>query len=118
LWRLRLRSEEPHPLLSVVPQILHAPADEVAASSQLRSVVELLAGEIGSPELGSETAARRLLDVLFLYGLRDWLSRQPEPAASWLGALRDPATQRALAALHGAPARDCSLPTLARTIGV
>lgn len=110
--------DDPHPLLAVLPQVMHAPTAGVGATSPLRAVTELLSAEIGSTEPGAETAARRLLDVLFLYVLRDWLSRQPERAAGWLGALRDPATQRALAALHEAPARDWTLPSLARAVGV
>lgn len=110
--------DAPHPLLGILPPILHAPGQGVAPSSAVRVVAELLSSEIGSGAPGSETAARRLLDVLFLYALRDWLSKQPEGSAGWLGALADPPTQRALAALHSAPARDWSLEGLARNVGV
>jgi AraC-like DNA-binding protein len=105
--------DQPHPLLAVLPDVMHA-----VATGSLRSVAELLSSEIGSAAPGAESAARRLLDVLFLYVLRDWLGRQPEGAAGWLGALRDPTTERALTALHQAPAREWSLPRLAKAIGV
>ncbi len=109
--------DAPHPLLSVLPQVLHVPSAGVGLPSRLRVVAELLAEEIGSSAVGAQTAARRLLDVLFLYVLRDWLERQPEGAAGWLGALRDPPTQRALAALHQRPAFDWSVESLATTVG-
>ncbi|MFT3766862.1 MAG: AraC family transcriptional regulator [Minicystis sp.] len=109
--------DAPHPLLGVLPHVLHAPAGD-GGSARLGAVAQLLAAEIGSSDPGAETVARRLVDVLFVYVVRDWLARQPDRAAGWLGALRDPPTQRALAALHEAPARDWTLPVLARAVGV
>lgn len=108
---------EPHPLVALLPQVMHATSLAplgAAQRSSLRPVVELLSEEIGSGKPGAETIARRLVDVLFLLVLREWIDRQPIGGAGWLGALRDGNTQRALAALHGEPSRDWSLETLAK----
>jgi AraC-like DNA-binding protein len=110
--------DETHPLLAVLPQVMHAQASVPGASGELRAVGELLSAEVGSSAPGAETASRRLLDLLFLYVLRDWLARQDEGSAGWLGALREPLTARALAALHEAPARAWTVDALARASGV
>lgn len=108
--------EAPHPLLAALPPCLHVPA--ASAPPALRSVVALLSAEIGSDEPGAPTAARRLLDVLFVHVLRAWLARPGATPGAGLGALRDPPTLRALAALHADPARAWSLPRLARAADV
>lgn len=110
--------DEPHPLLAVLPQVMRANLGGDGTHSALRAVTDLLAAEVGSSAPGAETASRRLLDLLFLYVLRDWLSRQPEGSAGWLGALREPVTARALVTLHEAPARDWTLASLSRAVGV
>lgn len=110
--------DSPHPLLGMLPEVLHVPCGDVGMPSALRVVAELLISEIGSSLVGAETASRRLLDLLFIHVLREWLASQPEGAGGWLGALRDPPTQLALVALHRAPARDWSVESLARTVGV
>jgi AraC-like DNA-binding protein len=103
-----------HPLLSILPPVLHA----VAGDEAIGNVVRILDAEVGGSSPGADTIARRLVDVLFVLAIRSWLARQPEGAAGWLGALRDPSTQRALACLHGSPARDWTLEDLARAVGV
>jgi AraC-like DNA-binding protein len=111
-----LDPETPHPLLASLPSWMHVP--RARATSALTGVVELLLAEIGSEEPGASTAARRLLDVLFIHVLRDWIARQPAESRGWLVALRDPALQKALAAMHADPTRAWTLPALARVAAV
>jgi AraC-like DNA-binding protein len=111
-----LDPETPHPLLASLPSWIHVPRSRATAG--LTGVVGLLLAEIGSEEPGAPTAARRLLDVLFIHVVRDWIARQPTESRGWLVALRDPAMQKALAALHADPARAWTLPALAREAAV
>jgi AraC-like DNA-binding protein len=108
--------ETPHPLLAALPAWIHVPRSRATAA--LRGIVGLLLAEIGSEAPGASTAARRLLDVLFIHVLRDWIARQPAESRGWLVALRDPALQKALTALHADPARAWTLPALAREAAV
>ena len=107
-----LDPETPHPLLASLPSWMHVP--RARATTALRQVVDLLLAEIGSVRPGASIAARRLLDVLFIHVVRDWIERDPAAARGWPGALRDPALQRALSALHADPTRAWTLAALAR----
>ena len=59
----------------------------------------------------------RIAELVFVEVLRSHLTTASEGGASWLGGLRDPVVGRALARLHAEPARDWTLPELARDVG-
>lgn len=90
----------PHPLVSLLPPILHLPAEVTDGSGELQAVVRLLTAEVEGRRPGYTAASARLVDLLFLFIVRGWLARQPEGTGGWLGALRDPQVGRALALLH------------------
>lgn len=106
------------PLMSLLPETLHVPADPVAGRS-VAPIVELLAGEIGARQAGSRAAAARLIDLLLIAAIRRWAEDQPEGASpSWLTALRDPVIGRVLALLHDRPAEQWTLEKLAREVHI
>ena len=106
------------PLMSLLPQVLHVPADAVNGRD-IAALVELLAGEIGAREAGSRVAAARLIDLLLIAAIRRWLDEQPtEAAPSWLTALRDPLIGRVLALLHEQPGEQWTLVSLADEVHV
>jgi AraC-like DNA-binding protein len=106
------------PMLSLLPGVLHVPADPVAGRD-VTALVDLLAGEIGRREAGSRAAAARLIDLLLIAAIRRWADRQPHDASpSWLTALRDPLVGRALALLHDRPGDPWTLENLARELHI
>jgi AraC-like DNA-binding protein len=121
-----------HPLLSLLPPVLHVATAQPDTGSQLRAVLDLLAHEArGGADVGARTASVKLLDILLVHVVRAWLgtprgvpadgpaSGQPGGLqASWLRGLRDPVTARALASLHAEPARDWTLQDLANAVHV
>jgi AraC-like DNA-binding protein len=109
---------EPHPLLSSLPQVIHAQSRGAGASARLGAVMGLLEQELSSPIAGSDVVVRRLLDVLFVYALRGWFEAEQGEANGWMGALRDGPMARALGALHAEPGRRWTLAGLARRAGV
>lgn len=67
-----------HPLLSLLPPVLHVPTAQPSSGPWLRTVLDLLAHETsghvpGSAMTGWDTAAGRLLDVLLVHVVRAWL---------------------------------------------
>ena len=121
-----------HPLLSLLPPMLHVATTQPDTGPQLRAVLDLLAHEAhGGADIGNDTTAVRLLDILLVHVVRTWL-RAPEttPAhdpgqaragglqASWLRGLRDPVSAQALALLHERPAHDWTLQDLADAVHV
>ncbi len=107
--------QERHPLLSVLPALIHVPASE--GSSPLASLLQILMREFCEREPGSATVIARLVDALFVLVVRAWLTEQPEGAAGWLGALRDPQIAQALSVIHSDPGRPWTIAALAREVG-
>lgn len=104
------------PLVSLLPTMLHVPADPVSGR-EITVLVELLAAEAGTHGLGARTAAARLLDLLLIAAIRHWTRLEPEDGQpSWLIALRDPTIARVLALLHARPAEGWTLELLAKEV--
>ena len=97
---------------------MHIPADPVAGRD-IAAIVELLAMEVGARRPGSRAAAARLFDTLLIAAIRHWLDRQADSETpSWLRALRDPVSARALAALHERPSEPWTVESLASEVHV
>jgi AraC-like DNA-binding protein len=110
--------EVAHPLLSIIPPVLHLPAGAPGEDLAVAATLRLLATELEGRRPGSRVAIDRLIDLLFVQVLRGWLREQPDDRASWLRALRDPATASALALLHAQPAKAWTVEALARELNV
>jgi AraC-like DNA-binding protein len=95
--------DRPHPVLSLLPPLLHVPAAPAQGPGELGTVVHLLATELAQPRPGSDAVVTHLADVLFVHILRAWLRAQDQQGPSWLGALRDCQVGAALARLHARP---------------
>lgn len=105
-----------HPLLSLLPPLIHIPAAAGLVAGPMEAVLRLLVAEYSQPGPGSVTVTARLVDVLFIHVIRCWLEQQPEGSAGWLGAVRDPQVGRALAMMHAEPKRDWTLDALAAAV--
>ena len=106
--------EVAQPLMRLLPQVLHVPADPFRGRD-IAAVVDLLAAEIGARAAGSRAAAARLIDLLLIAAIRRWSDAQPEGRpASWLTALRDPMIGRVLALMHDRVGEPWTLESLAR----
>ncbi|WP_051466749.1 AraC family transcriptional regulator [Actinomadura oligospora] len=115
----RLDPTRAHPLLQGLPDLVHIPA-RLGRRDQLRAAVDLLAGEIDHPRLGTDTIVPTLLDTLLHYVLRAWFEENPHRGAGtgWAAALADPAISAALHAIHRAPARPWTVASLAAEAGL
>ncbi len=112
-----------HPVLSLLPPVLHVATAQPDTGPWLRALLDLLTHETHTNSAtGSATAAVRLLDLLLIHVVRAWLNTGAgtgdSPAASWLNGLRDPLTAQALALIHERPANDWTLDTLAAAVHV
>ncbi len=112
----RFEHEGVHPLLSLLPPLIHLRRDAGVLSGPLEAVLQLLVTEYTQPGPGTVAVTARLVDVLFIQIIRCWLEHQPEGSTGWLGAVRDPQVGRALAVMHGEPQRDWTLESLAAEV--
>ena len=108
----------PNPILSLLPPVIHLPADRALGDHDLQAVVQLLMQESKGVAHGAQTVITRLMDVLFVYVVRAWLKEQPERAAGWIGALRDPQIGRALSLIHEAPQARWTVDMLAKEVSM
>ena len=112
-------NELAHPLLSLLPRILHvSPADE-GPETPLQSTLRLLMGELSRHQIGSEAAIERLIEVLFVHVIRSWLDTSGDSMPpSWLTGLRDAVVARALGLLHAQPEHAWTIDELAAAVHV
>jgi transcriptional regulator GlxA family with amidase domain len=110
-------SPRTHPVLTALPKVIHLPGKRIMADASLHATMQQLQREFAAADIGSQTVVSRLLDVLFVQVLRDWLDTQPTKPG-WLGALRDEPIGNALGLLHQAYARPWTVRSLAREVGL
>jgi AraC-like DNA-binding protein len=106
-----------HPVLRLLPELVHLPAERTRERADLGSTVAALAHEFQTGGRGASLVVSRLLDVFFVQVVRAWADEQPPGGAGWIGALRDSTLARALALLHDDLARRWDVTTLARAAG-
>jgi len=103
-------------LVALMPDILHVPVSPLTA--RLHDTLRLIALEVDETRPGGEAVITRLADVLVVQMLRAWLAHDPSARTGWLGALADPDIGRALALVHGEPARDWTVAGLAHELAL
>ena len=103
-----------NPLLAALPRLIHV-RDSRRGARGLRA---LCAGGVREPRIGGDSVLSRLSELMFVDVIRQYLEGLPAERADWLAGLRDPFVGRALNALHRNPARNWSLQSLARHVGL
>jgi AraC-like DNA-binding protein len=112
-------NELAHPLLSLLPPVLHVSAADEGPEAPLQSALRLLMGELSRHQIGSEAAVERLIEVLFVHVIRSWLDGSVDSMPpSWLSGLREAVVARALGLLHSEPERAWTIAELAAAVHV
>lgn len=107
----------PHPLLGLLPRVVHLRADDPALAPWLPPLVSALAFELDHHEPGSSTVITRLCDVLVVHAIRACV-RDGSTGEGWLGALRDRRIARALDLVHARPHEPWTAASLAEAVGM
>ena len=105
-----------NPVLTTLPALLRVRVHD-DSGPRLKALLEFAVAESTHARPGSRSVLLRIAELVFVEVLRSHLTTAPEGGTSWLGGLRDPVVGRALARLHAEPARDWTLPELARDVG-
>ena len=95
----KLEQNKLHPMLSLLPKILHISSNP----AWLETTLQLMLLEVQTTRPGVETVIRRLCDVLFIQSIRHWLEQTPQDSRGWLGALKDAKIGRVLELMHEQP---------------
>jgi len=107
-----------NPVLGILPAVIHIRGNEPGVRQWLDPTLKMLAWEARNPTSGSRTMIDRLTDIIFVQAVRAWANQRPAGQAGWLGALRDRQIGAALELIHGDPARNWTLSTLAGTVAM
>lgn len=115
-----VRFEDPaaHPLVALMPELLHIRADQGGEAILLRQMLEAMGSEALNPRPGGTTVMLRLADILVIHAIRSWLERGADDRTGWLGALRDPQVGRAIVQMHRQPERAWTVGTLAESVNM
>ena len=116
----RLQFEDPrnHPVLSVLPRVVHLRSAEGRAIPWLESTLRFIACESSSDRPGADTVVNRLADILFIQIVRGYLASTPNDSRGWLRALTDPQIGSSLGIIHAEPEQSWTVATLASKVGM
>jgi AraC-like DNA-binding protein len=103
------------PLLATLPPVIRMTPDGEQAVPSFLENIRFITGEVEQGRPGSEIVLLRMADVQIL---RACLARIPDDGGGFLGALRDPSTAAALAAMHHRPEAPWTVASLAQEAGV
>lgn len=112
----RFTVEPIHPFFTELPQVIHLRAQQIAAHEPMYSAQRLLSAELAAAdtEPGKSVLMDRLVDVMFYYILRQWVTSTRHQETSWIGAYQHPKLQKALMAIHHQPAHPWQVAELAQ----
>jgi AraC-like DNA-binding protein len=112
-----VRFEDPaaHPLVGLMPDLLHIRGTQDGEAVLLRQMLEALGGEALNPRPGGTTVMLRLADLLVIHAVRSWIDAATDDRG-WLSALRDPQIGRAIVQMHRQPERDWTVAALASSV--
>jgi AraC-like DNA-binding protein len=99
-------------LLRALPPVLHLANDQWDSP-----LIPLLCSEVGKDDPGQSAVLDRLLDLLLIAFLREWLSRPEAEAPGWYRAQGDPIVGHALRAMYGRPDHPWTVASLAAETG-
>jgi AraC-like DNA-binding protein len=107
-----------HPLLESLPPLLHVPRRGPRALDHQELLQRILIHEVHYPHLGAEAVVGRLVELLFVQTVRDWIDAQPAQTTGWLVALRHPVISPVLKSMHAFPEREWTVSELAAVAGI
>lgn len=106
-----------HPFIETLPPLLHLRRRNGPDYSWIESMLAFTEHESRARPRGWQGVVERLSQILFIYVLRAHLDQEPATAGA-VAALADPQLAAALECIHGAPATDWTLDTLAQRCGM
>ncbi len=104
-----------NPLLAALPRVIRV---SDPAGGVVGAFARFALAESKERRLGGECVLGRLSELMFVDVVRRYLETLPADRTDWLSGLRDQFVGRALSALHRSPARDWTIETLARDVGL
>ncbi len=101
-------------LVALLPAVIAIEAAALQHGDWIQSTLRFMADEARTLRAGGEAVITRLADIVVIQAIRHWVLRDPSAQIGWLGALQDRRIGRAISLMHGSPAQDWTVESLAR----
>jgi AraC-like DNA-binding protein len=98
--------------LTGLPEVIVA-----GASGHMSVLTEMLTTESNEMRAGHDAIVIRVLDLLAVTAIREWMEANPDVSPAWVSAHKDPVVSRALQLIHDNPAATWTLESLAQKSG-
>lgn len=113
---LRFNLDPLHPLIAMMPPVMLA--NELARKDATVPVLlDAMEREVALDRIGACGILARLADALAASIIRAWVECGCTDATGWIAAVRCPKIGKVVAAIHGDPEREWSVPELANVMG-
>jgi AraC-like DNA-binding protein len=109
-----------NPFFNSLPDILHVKAEDLQSEPWLDMTFRFLAAETSNERQGASVIISRLADLLFIQGVRAYISRLKDcpQSTGWLKALADPQIGQALSLIHANPESPWTVALLAAAVSM
>jgi AraC-like DNA-binding protein len=99
-------------VLTGLPELIIGRADPRTAP-----LASFVAQELRAVRAGRDAILTRVLDLLTVMAIREWMESNPDVSPAWASAYTDPVVSRALELIHENPGYAWTLETIARKVG-
>ncbi|MEP7060910.1 MAG: AraC family transcriptional regulator [Betaproteobacteria bacterium] len=106
------------PLFEALPRVLRIPIGDGPASTLLRELLRVGVRETAASRPGTQSMLAKLSELMFVEAMRRYVENLPPGGKGWLAGVRDTHIGRALALLHGDPAKAWTVDELARAVAL
>ena len=117
---IRFADELGHPLVSLLPPVIHMRSASAGVATWIDTTVRMLAAEVDRAMPGSEVMIAKLAEMLFVQVVRSYIADLDEDEApgGWIAGLKDARIGKALALIHKQPEQRWTIGELASSVGM
>lgn len=105
-------------LIDDMPTYIHVSREEHLFNSVMEGIVNLIFQEAEAKFLGGESVITRLVDILMIQTIRQWVMKGDDYHGRWLKALKEPKIGKALSLIHQQPEFAWTIETLGKQVGM
>ncbi len=105
-------------LVNDMPDVIHVQKEQHLFNTMIGGIVDLIFQEAEGGFLGGESVITRLVDILMIQTIRQWVMSSEVHHGRWLRALKDPKIGKALSRIHNYPEKAWTIELLGQEVGM